>query len=223
VLRWQARLDQPFADRTLPWLFAAVLFLVLAAPALARARSLEPSETLARFTQAVTMLHDHRSDRITLNPAGVASPQSLASLDGSLVLYPLGYLLGFLPARSSLVVLQSAALAVAVVPLWRLARTVTRLRVGATAALAVAYGLYPPLHALGLDGFDPLALAVPLLFCSSSPPIAGTSAGSPSRRPPCCCAVPASRSRWSWPASSWRSPCGPGPGPRSQPWRLSPL
>jgi uncharacterized membrane protein len=164
VLRWQARLDRPVVDRTLPWLIAAVLFVVLAAPALARVRSLEPSETLARFTQAVTMLHDHRSDRITLTPAGVASPQSLAGLDGSLALYPLGYVLGFLPARSSLVLLQSGALAVAVVPLWQLARTVVRLRVGATAALAAAYGLYPPLHALGLDGFDPLALAVPLLL-----------------------------------------------------------
>ena len=34
VLRWQARLDSDWSDRTLPWLCAAGLFMLLALPIL---------------------------------------------------------------------------------------------------------------------------------------------------------------------------------------------
>lgn len=164
ALRWHARLDSPFADRSLPWLLAGGVFLALAALALARVRSLEPSESLARYSQAVWQLHGDQPDRLSLVPAGVASPQPLSHLDGSLLLYPLGWLLGFLPVRASLVTLQSAALALTVLPLWRLARGVANLRVGATTALVVAFALFPSVHVMNVDGFDPLVLAVPVLM-----------------------------------------------------------
>ncbi len=41
VLRWQARLDSEWSDRTLPWIVALALFVLLAALSLARARSLD--------------------------------------------------------------------------------------------------------------------------------------------------------------------------------------
>jgi hypothetical protein len=173
ALRWHARLDSPFADRTLPWLLAGGLFVVLAALSLARLRSLEPSESLARFTQAVRQLHDLGDDRISLVPAQVASPQPLADLDGALAMYPIGWAVGFVPVRPALALLQSAALAVTVLPLWRLARRVANLRVGAAVAVVVAYALFPPLHRINIDGFEPLVLALPLLMSAVHSALAG--------------------------------------------------
>ncbi len=164
ALRWHARLDSPFADRSLPPILAGLIFVGLAAMALARVRSLEPSESLARFTQATWQLHQADPSAITLLPVGVEAPQPLSHLDGSLVLYPLGWLVGFLPIREALVTLQSAALAFAVLPLWRLSRRVANLRVGATTAVIVAYALFPPVHLMNTDGFNPLVLALPLLL-----------------------------------------------------------
>lgn len=164
ALRWHARLDSPFADRSLPFILAGAVFVILAAMALAQTRSLQPSETLARYSQATFQAHAGDPSAITLLPPGVAAPQSLSHLDGSLLLYPVGWLVGFLPVREGLVALQALALAWAVLPLWRLARQVANLRVGATSALVMAYALYPPLHAMNTGGFHPLVLAVPLLL-----------------------------------------------------------
>lgn len=164
ALRWHARLDSPFADRSLPFILAGGVFVILAAMALAQTRSLQPSETLARYAQATYQAHAGDPSTITMVPAGVSAPQSLARLDGSLLLYPLGWLMGFLPVREGLVVLQALALAWGVLPLWRLARRVANLRVGATSALVAAYALYPPLHSMNGGGFHPLVLAVPLLL-----------------------------------------------------------
>ncbi|MFN0028907.1 MAG: DUF2079 domain-containing protein [Acidimicrobiales bacterium] len=164
ALRWHARLDSPFADRSLPFILAGAVFVILAAMALAQTRSLQPSESLARYSQAAVQVHAGDGSAITYVPPGVAAPQSISHLDGSLLLYPAGWLVGFLPVREGLVLLQALALSWAVLPLWRLARRVANLRVGATSALIVAYALYPPLHAMNSGGFHPLVLAVPLLL-----------------------------------------------------------
>ena len=72
--------------------------------------------------------------------------------------------MGFLPIKETLVIMQAAALSFTVLPMWRLARRVARLRVGATSALVGAYALYPPLHLMNTAGFDPRVLAVPVLM-----------------------------------------------------------
>ncbi len=164
ALRWHARLDSPFADRSLPFILAGAVFVVLAAMALAQTRSLQPSETLARYAQATYQAHAGNASAISYLPPGVTAPQPLSHLDGSLLQYPLGWLVGFLPPRGGLVGLQALSLAWAVLPLWRLARRVANLRVGATSALVMAYVVYPPLHAMNSEGFHPLVLAVPLLL-----------------------------------------------------------
>jgi hypothetical protein len=164
LLRWQARLESPFSDRSLPWMLAGGLFVTLFTLAVARVRGYEASESLARYTQATAQLHSSFSTELTLLPAGVRAPQRLADLDGSLLFHPIGWLLGFLPVAEALVVLQAAALAITVLPLWGLARRVARLRVSASLALVVAYGLYPPLHLMNTSGFHPQVLAVPLLM-----------------------------------------------------------
>lgn len=160
-LRWHARLDSPSADRSLPWILAGGLFVALATLAAARVRGLEPSNSLARYVQAVRQLHDGFGTELTLVPPGVRAPQPLSHLDGSLLLYPLGWLLGFLPVSQTLVLVQSGAIAATVVPLWRLARRVANLRVGAATAVVIAFACYPPIHLMNTAGFDPMVLALP--------------------------------------------------------------
>lgn len=161
VLRWQARLDAPLADRLVPWLSAAGLSLLLALLSLARARSLDADPQLAVDVQAVWALRH-----------GVTS----VSLDGgthvfaphlSLLLWPVAQLTRVFPAQSTLLVLQATALGCAVVPLWLLARRVANLRVGAAAALLAAYALYPAVHGVNLSGFHVAAVALPLLLLAA--------------------------------------------------------
>jgi hypothetical protein len=69
-----------------------------------------------------------------------------------------------LPVAAVFVVVQAAALAAAVVPLWRLARTEACLRVGATSVVVLAYLLAPALHRTNLSAFHPEAIALPALL-----------------------------------------------------------
>jgi uncharacterized membrane protein len=159
LLRWHARLDSDWSDRSLPWILAGAAFILLAGLALARVRSLEPNPDLATWSQAVWLIGHGKGSHLTVPvPA-----EDMADLHGALIMYPVAYLVRPLPVRETLVVVQAAALAFTVLPLWRLARRVVNLRVGAAAALVLAYCAYPPLHLLNLAGFHPEALAVPAL------------------------------------------------------------
>ena len=79
-------------------------------------------------------------------------------------MYPIALVTRVLPAIPTLLALQSLGLAMGVIPLWRIARGIAGLRVGAAVALTVAYGASPTLNNLNLSDFHPAAVAVaPLL------------------------------------------------------------
>jgi uncharacterized membrane protein len=162
ALRWHARLDSDWSDRSLPWILAGVAFALLGSLALARHRQFGSGTDLAVYSQAAWLIeHGHR---VHLTVVGF----SLLDLEGSLLFYPVAQLARLpAPEPQILLVLQSAALALAVLPLWRLARRVVALRVGAATALVVAYVLYPAVQNSNLADFHPVSLAVPLLaaFC----------------------------------------------------------
>lgn len=157
-LRWQARLDGAAADRVVPWVSAFVLFVVLASLALAQARSLETGEDLGTYAQATWLINRGEA------PVSTITGLDLFAEQASIGFYPVAWLAGLLPVVPTLLVVQAAALAVGVVPLWRLARRVANLRVGAAFTLVVAYSLYPALHDLDLADFHQAALAVPALL-----------------------------------------------------------
>ncbi len=158
MLRWQARLDASWADRVVPWAAAVVLFVAYLLLALARARSLSGGAPLAGYAQAAWLITEGRAAFVTV------SDGHLLSLHAPVGFYPLAQVIRFLPTVPALLGVQAAALALGVVPLWRLGRQVARLRVGATLALVLAYGVYPALNNLNVADFHPEALAVaPLL------------------------------------------------------------
>lgn len=159
VLRWQARLDSSWSDRVLPWLFAAGLFAILELLSLAKARALDGTVDLAGAVQG-SWLITHGHDPIITATTGthILAPQA------SFISYAVSALSLVLPIQPALLLLQSAALALAVVPIWRIARNLANLRVGAAFTLIVVYALYPTMHNLNLAGFYPETMALPALL-----------------------------------------------------------
>lgn len=161
LLRWQARLDGEWADRVLPWIVAAGLFVLFAALSLARARSFDTGVDLAVWVQGAWKLNEGIDPEITLTDRHLFEPQLAIGFA------PLAVVTRFVAPIPTLLVVQAAALALAVVPLWRISRRVCDLRVGASLAVLVAYAAFPGVHALNLDDFHPAALALPLLLTAA--------------------------------------------------------
>ncbi len=160
-LRLSGRLDTPANDRIIPWVVALILFVVLAALALARARSLDAGTGLATWTQAAWKISEFEAPESSLVGRNILAEQA------AFVLWPIGLVARWIPVASWLLVLQSAALAMGVVPVWRLARDTNVLRLSATFVLGLAYCLYPAIHNLNLAGFHPEALGIPLLLAAA--------------------------------------------------------
>lgn len=161
LLRWQARLDGEWADRVLPWVVSAGLFVLLAALSLARARSFDTGVDLGTWVQGAWKLERGIDPEITITDRHLFEPQL------ALGFAPLALVTRFVAPIPTLLVVQAAALAVAVVPLWRISRRMCDLRVGASLAVLLAYAAFPAVHALNLDDFHPAALALPLLLTAA--------------------------------------------------------
>ena len=161
LLRWQARLDAEWADRVVPWAGAGVLFTMLFVLALARASTLAPGQVMGSWSQAAWLISTGAGAEPTITTDHLIADHT------PLVFWPIAWLTRVLPTVPTLLGFQSAALALGVVPLWRLARKVVHLRVGAAATLCVAYGLHPAIQNLNLADFHPQTLAVAPLLAAS--------------------------------------------------------
>ncbi|MFN3218697.1 MAG: DUF2079 domain-containing protein [Acidimicrobiales bacterium] len=158
LLRWQARFESTGFNRTAPWVWAAVLWIVLLALALARSRELSQNAQLATPMQTVWLIGEGFRPESSLLGYNYLFDQL------GLLIYPVAGLTSLFPTAITLLVIQSGALALGVVPLWRLARHVADLRIGATMAIVLAYSLYSAVHAINLAGFHLEVLAVPALI-----------------------------------------------------------
>jgi uncharacterized membrane protein len=156
-LRVQARLDQEWADRTLPWLMAAGLFVLLFAMSLAVVRQLDGGPGLSQWMQAAW--HVRGGDA----PVSSLTGTNLVTEPWSFVALPVLWLTRWIPTSQLLGGTQALALSLAIVPLWRIARDVFNLRLGTTSAVIGAYALAPAVHAANLSIFHPEVFAVPAL------------------------------------------------------------
>lgn len=160
AVRLQARLEAGAGDRWLPGLLTLALGSVLTWTSLAKVRSLDTGVDLAAYAQATWLIGDGKMAQASLFGTEV----HLLELHWSFVLYPIALAGFFFPTPELLVVAQSIALALAVLPLWFLARRVAHLRVGASGVLVLAYALHPATHRLATQDFHPDALAMPALI-----------------------------------------------------------
>ena len=154
-LRWQARLEARGPDRALPWLIAVVLFVIFEGLALARFRSLDTGFQLATWMQGIWLVGEGQDPFVTLTGRNLFEGQF------SLIMWPIAQVARIVPTGPLLLTLQAVALAIAVVPLWRISRSVLDHGVETALVLAAAYGLQPQLHNLNLSEFHPEALSVP--------------------------------------------------------------
>ncbi len=162
LLRWQARLDSEWSDRILPWTLSGVLFVVFVTLSLARARTFEGGEDLGVYTQAAWLIVHSADPIVTLNDG-----THVLSQQASFLFYPVAWLTRWTPTIPTLLVVQSAALALGVVPLWHIGRRLANLRVVAVGVLVWAYAFYPAVHRLNLGDFHPEVLAVPALLAAA--------------------------------------------------------
>ncbi len=146
-LRFQARLDSPWADRVVPWIVTAIAFLFLVGLSLSQYRSLENGTELARYTQAAWKIGSGIDPDVGVDGRHFLTQQAAVGF------LPIAMVIQFFPIGPTLLVLQSAFLAAGVVPLFRIARNEAKLRVGATLTLLVAYVLYPAIHNANLANF----------------------------------------------------------------------
>ena len=158
LLRWQAKLEGAGPDRAIPWGVAFVLFALFAALALARYRSLELGAEFAAWLQGVWLLSEGQEPLVSI------TGRSLFAGQFSIVMAPVAQLARLVPAAPLLLVLQALALAIGVVPLWRIVRAELELGIEAAIVIALAYGFQPGLHNLNLSEFHPEAFAVPALL-----------------------------------------------------------
>lgn len=157
ILRFQGRLDGEAADRVLPWVFAAAAFALLVALDAAAIRSLEGGSGLAPWIQAAW----RREHGGAGDPLGGIDPARGA---WSLIAEPVLWSGRFVPPVAAFASVQAAAIAIGIVPLWRIAREEARLRVGASTVVIVAYILAPTLQRANLAAFHPETIALPLLL-----------------------------------------------------------
>jgi len=160
LLRWQARFESTGFNRTAPWGFAAGLWILLLLLALARSRELTQDASLASGMQTVWLIGDGFTPE-----ASLLSHNYLFEQAGFLI-YPVAWLAGIFPTAITLLVIQSGALALPVVPLWRIARNIANVRIGSTIAIITAYGAYSAIHAVNVAGFQLEAIALPALIAA---------------------------------------------------------
>lgn len=152
------RLSRHDLDRVVPLAVASVLFLWLAGVALLRWHALEASYDLGYFTQAAWLIANGKEPFVTLAGLHVLGDHAV------FLFYPLAWLTRVLPTVPTLLVAQSAALALGVLPLWAVCRRVAGLEVASSAVIVGAYSLYPAVHNVNWADFHPEVLAVPAMF-----------------------------------------------------------
>jgi len=160
IVRFQARLEGGPGDRWIPSLVGLALAVWLARLGIDRIVGFETGTDLAGYSQSLWLIGELVEPRASLFGAGV----HLLELRWSFVLYPLALIAAFAEPARVLVVSEAMALGIAVLPLWRLAREVAKLRIGAATALVVAYALHPATHRIAVDDFHPVVLAVPAII-----------------------------------------------------------
>ena len=156
VLRTQGALDEN-GDRYVPWVSAAVVFATFVALDAAALRSADGGSGIGPWLQAAWAREHGGAD---LAVGGVDPARGAWSF----VSGPLLYLTRAIPPEAVFTVVQSAAIALAIVPLWRLARDEAHLRIGTTMVITTAYALAPTLHRANLTSFHPELIALPALL-----------------------------------------------------------
>ncbi|MED5229964.1 MAG: DUF2079 domain-containing protein [Actinomycetota bacterium] len=158
LLRWQARFESAVFDRTFPWIAGSVVWIIFILLALAKSRELSQTSDLAAVMQSVWLIGEGYT------PESSLLGQNYLASQGGFLIYPVALLTAIFPTAITLIVIQSAALSFAIIPIWRLSRDVADLRAGTSSVVVAIYGSYSAIHSLNLSGFRLETFAVPAML-----------------------------------------------------------
>ena len=158
LLRWQARFEGAVFDRTFPWIAGFVVWVIFILLALAKSRELSQASDFAAVMQSVWLIGEGYT------PESSLLGQNYLASQGGFLIYPVALLAAIFPTAITLIVIQSAALSFAIVPIWRLSRNVADLRAGTSTIVIAIYGSYSAIHSLNLSGFRLETFAVPAML-----------------------------------------------------------
>lgn len=156
--RRRSRRPQLTADRAIPLGTALALFAAYLGLALLRTRTFDASYDLGYFRQAAWLISHNHSAFISIRGLYLLADHA------SFVFWPMAYATRVFGPVGGLLGVQSALLALGVLPLWSFARRVAGLPLVPASAVLVAYGLYPALQNVSLADFHPEVAAVPALI-----------------------------------------------------------
>ena len=145
-------------DRLVPWGVAGLTFASLATLSLLHHYTLLDGYDMGYFRQAAWLInHGHP---VFITSRGLY----LLGDHASPIVWPVAWMTAPFPPTGSLLVLQSAALALGVVPLYAIGRRLAGLAVVPATIIVLAYAAYPALHNVNLFDFHPEVAAVPALL-----------------------------------------------------------
>ena len=158
LLRWQARFEGAVFDRTFPWIAGCVVWIIFILLALAKSRVLSQTSDFAAVMQSVWLIAEGYT------PESSLLGQNYLASQGGFLIYPIALLTALFPTAITLIVIQSAALSFAIVPIWRLSRNIADLRAGTSTIVIAIYGSYSAIHSRNLSGFRLETFAVPAML-----------------------------------------------------------
>ena len=142
-----------------PWVYAMCLFIWLGI--LVFGRSFPDGIVgfdLASISQSLWLLGEGKSP----NPS-LLNGESYLAQNAAYVIYPLSQITRIFPIATTLLFLQSFALSLTVVPIFKVAKKLGKLHFGTCTAIVFVYGIYSSLHSVNLSGFSPATLALPAI------------------------------------------------------------
>lgn len=152
------------ADRVVPLVAAALLSAVFFTVAMLRHHGLNSGYDVAYAQQATWLIRNGYSPFMTIRGLHLLADHTYY------VLFPLSWLTAVLPTVPTLLALQAAGLAFAVVPLYAFCRRIARLAVLPSAVVLAAYGIHPAVQNVNAFEFHaetvlaPAALIGAVLF-----------------------------------------------------------
>jgi uncharacterized membrane protein len=143
-----------------PAVMCIALFVVNFGAALARVHDLGARYDLGYFDQAAWLVAHGKPVFVTMRGLYLLGDHF------SPVFWPIAELTRVFPVNGTLLFVQSASLALGVLPLWRIARRHAGLGTWPTTAVVAAYALYAPIGNVNLADFHPEVVAVPVLLAA---------------------------------------------------------
>jgi uncharacterized membrane protein len=143
-------------DRLVPWVTAAVTFFGFFAVSMLRYHTLVIGFDIAYFRQATWLISRGEDPFLTVRGLHLLADHTYYPV------FPISFLTRVLPAVPTLLALQAAGLAAAVLPLYAICRRLAGLGTAASGVVLISYALFPAIQNVNAFEFHPETVLAPV-------------------------------------------------------------